>query len=164
MAAQHKQVRAAWYRQEKRLSVTAPTAPTVDPAADRPVALARLAELTGLDAGIPQATRTRLLEPSVEAPVTIVVWHGFATRPPSSSRWPNGLRDASYVLLPRMPHHGLPDLLNRELASLTEAELVGHVDTTDGILTAGLGDEVWVARPVGRRHHGGLGGNRLDPR
>ncbi len=143
MAAQHKQVRAAWYR--RRLSVTAPTAPTVDPAADRPTALARLAELTGLDAGIPQATRTRLLEPSVEAPVTIVVWHGFTNAPSQFIAVAERLRDAGYrVLLPRMPHHGLPDLLNRELASLTEAELVGHVDTCIDI-AAGLGDEVWVA-------------------
>lgn len=143
MAAQHKRVRAAWYR--RRLSVTAPTAPTVDPAADRPAALARLAELTGLDAGIPQATRTRLLEPSVEAPVTIVVWHGFTNAPSQFIAVAERLRDAGYrVLLPRMPHHGLPDLLNRELASLTEAELVGHVDTCIDI-AAGLGDEVWVA-------------------
>lgn len=142
MAAKRKQVDPAWYR--RRLRVAAPTATTVDPAADRPAALARLAELTGLDTGIPEATQTRLLEPSTEASVTIVIWHGFTNAPSQFLAVAEQLRDAGYrVLLPRMPHHGLPDLLNRELASLTEAELVAQVDTCIDI-AAGFGDEVWV--------------------
>ena len=44
MAARPAPPRPAWYR--RRLSVAAPTAPTIDPAADRAAALARLAELT----------------------------------------------------------------------------------------------------------------------
>lgn len=142
MAAEHKRVRPAWYR--RRLSVAAPTASTVDPSADRTAALDRLTELTGLDAGIPEATRTRLLEPHPDAPVTIVIWHGFTNAPSQFVAVAEQLRDAGYrVLLPRMPRHGLADLRNRELASLTEAELITQVDTCIDI-AAGLGDEVWV--------------------
>lgn len=142
MAARPAPPRPAWYR--RRLSVAAPTAPTIDPAADRAAALARLAELTALDAGVPESTSTRLLEPSPDAPVTIVIWHGFTNAPSQFTAVGELLRDAGYrVLLPRMPHHGLPDLLNRELAGLTEAELVRQVDACIDI-AAGLGDEVWV--------------------
>lgn len=142
MVARPDPTRPAWYR--RRLSVAAPTAPVIDPAADRAAALARLAELTALDAGIPESTGTRLLEPSADAPVTIVIWHGFTNAPSQFAAVGELLREAGYrVLLPRMPHHGLPDLLNRELAGLTEAELVGQVDTCVDI-AAGLGDEVWV--------------------
>ena len=52
--------------------------------------------LTGLDAGIPQATRTRLLEPSVEAPVTIVVWYGFTNAPSQFIAVAERLRDAMH--------------------------------------------------------------------
>lgn len=142
MVAQHAQQRPAWYR--RRLTVAAPAAPTTDPTTDRAAALARLAELTGADTAIPDATSTQLFEPSPDAPVTIVIWHGFTNAPSQFVAVAEQLRDSGYrVLLPRMPRHGLPDLRNRQLASLTDAELVAQVDTCVDI-AAGLGDEVWV--------------------
>ncbi len=142
MADKPVEQRPAWYR--RRLSVAAPAASRIDPTAGRAAALARLAELTAADAGIPEATHTRLFEPGPDAPVTIVIWHGFTNAPSQFVAVAEQLRDAGYrVLLPRMPRHGLPDLLNRELAKLTDAELVGQVDTCVDI-AAGLGDEVWV--------------------
>lgn len=142
MAPERAASRPAWYR--RRLSVAAPATTSVDPAADRAAALDRLDGLTGRDEGIPESTRTRLLEPDGPAPVTIVVWHGFTNAPAQFLAVAEVLRDAGYrVLLPRMPHHGLPDLLNRELTTLTDAELVEQVDTCIDI-AAGLGDEVWV--------------------
>jgi dienelactone hydrolase len=143
MAAEREQMRPAWYR--RRLAVAAPTASRVDPAADRAAALARLAELSAADAGISEMTSTRLLEPAGgAASVTIVIWHGFTNAPSQFLAVGELLRDAGYrVLLPRMPRHGLADLLNRELATLTEAELVGQVDACIDI-AAGLGDDVWV--------------------
>lgn len=142
MAADQTPLRPVWYR--RRLSVAAPATTSVDPAGDRAAALERFAELAGRDEGIPESTRTRLLEPDGPAPVTIVVWHGFTNAPAQFVAVAEGLRDAGYrVLLPRMPRHGLPDLLNRELTTLTDAELVEQVDTCIDI-AAGLGDEVWV--------------------
>ncbi len=142
MVAERPRTRRAWYR--RRLAVAAPTAPSIDPATDRRAALAKLAELTAADAELPEATRSRLLEPDAAALVTIVIWHGFTNAPSQFAAVGETLRDAGYrVLLPRMPHHGLPDLLNRELSTLTEAELVAHADACIDI-AAGLGEEVWV--------------------
>ncbi len=142
MTAGSTRKRPAWYR--RRLRVAAPATATAAPASDREAALARLAELTEADAAIPEATSTQLFEPSPDASVTIVIWHGFTNAPSQFAAVAEQLRDAGYrVLLPRMPRHGLPDLRNRELASLTDAELVAQVDTCIDI-AAGLGDEVWV--------------------
>ncbi len=142
MPADRNPARPAWYR--RRLSLAAPSASAADPAADRAAALARLDVLTARDEGVPEMTRTRLLEPDGPAPVTIVIWHGFTNAPAQFVAVGERLRDAGYrVLLPRMPHHGLADVLNRELTELTEAELVEQVDTCIDIAD-GLGDEVWV--------------------
>ncbi|MFT4294461.1 MAG: alpha/beta fold hydrolase [Micropruina sp.] len=130
-----------WYR---RLTVAPPSTSSADPAADREAALVRFAELAAADEGIPDATRSRLLEPDGPAPVTIVIWHGFTNAPSQFVPVAESLRASGYrVLLPRMPHHGLPDRLTRDLAQLTEAELVAQVDTCIDI-AAGLGDQVWV--------------------
>ena len=39
-----------------------------------------------------------------------------------------------------MPYHGLADVLNRELAKLTSADLVGHAEAVIDI-AAGFGDD-----------------------
>lgn len=136
--------RTAWFR--RRLSVPAPRVPAPDPPHERDAAMRRLDELFALDDGadIPEMTRTRLLEPEVGTSTTIVIWHGFTNAPSQFVAVGERLRDAGYrVLLPRMPHHGQADLLNRDLKNLTEAELVAHVNTCIDI-AAGLGRRVWV--------------------
>ncbi|MFT4217295.1 MAG: alpha/beta fold hydrolase [Micropruina sp.] len=143
MRADRGRARPAWYR--RRLRLAPPASGVPDPTVDRAEALAKLAALIAADAGIPEMTRTRLLEPDATASVTIVIWHGFTNAPSQFVAVGERLRDAGYrVLLPRMPRHGLPDLLTRELAGLTQAELVTQVDDCIDI-AAGLGDEVWVA-------------------
>ncbi len=73
-----------------------------------------------------------------------MIWHGFTNAPSQFVAVAELLRELGYrVLLPRIPRHGLPDLLNRDLAKLTQQELVAHVDTCIDI-AAGLGDRVWV--------------------
>ncbi|MBK8445713.1 MAG: alpha/beta fold hydrolase [Micropruina sp.] len=134
--------RPAWYR--RRLSITPPPTPSVDPAPGRAAALARLAELQQLDADIPEGTRTRFFEPDETARVTLVIWHGFTNAPSQFVAVAEQLCEAGYrVLLPRMPHHGQADLLNRDLSNLTQDELVTHTTTCIDIAT-GLGESVWV--------------------
>jgi carboxylesterase len=120
-----------------------PTDPA-DPAADRAAALARYAALVAADEAVPDATRSRLFEPDGPATATIVLWHGFTNAPSQFVAVGEQLRDAGFrVLLPRMPYHGLPDVMNRELARLTAQELVAQVQACTDI-AAGFGDPVWV--------------------
>ena len=137
--------RAAWFRRLLPVeppigsgSVAAPGAFGSEPA------LARLAQLEGLDPGIPEATRARLYEPDGGAEISIVLWHGFTNAPSQFGEVAQNLRTLGYrVLVPRMPYHGEADLLNRELAKLTVADLVEQVDTCVDI-ASGLGSKVWV--------------------
>lgn len=134
--------RPAWYRRLIRISPPPPSTP--DPTADRTQALARLAELRAADAGIPEITSTRLVEPAHPAVATLVIWHGFTNAPSQFGAVAEALGELGYrVLVPRTPHHGLPDVLNRDLDKLTDAELVEHVDTCIDI-AVGFGDPVWV--------------------
>jgi carboxylesterase len=114
------------------------------PAAGPDEARARFARLAALDAGIPEATRSVLLEPDGDARATLVVWHGFTNAPSQFVPVAERLRDAGHrVLLPRMPHHGQADVLTRDLATLTDGELVDHVnDCLD--IAAGFGEPVWA--------------------
>lgn len=132
----------AWYR--RMLPLPGSPAANPVPATDRDAALDRFAALTALDEGIPEATRTRLFEPDDEASATLVIWHGFTNAPIQFVAVAEHLRDAGYrVLLPRMPHHGLADVLTRELARLTVDELTEQVDACVDI-AAGFGAPVWV--------------------
>ncbi len=134
---------AAWFR---RL-IPIPAAPRARPrpAAGRVEALERLATLAAADAAIPEATRSRFLEPSGQALATIVIWHGFTNAPSQFHAVAEQLCAAGYrVLLPRMPYHGLPDVLNRELSQLTPGQLSDQVDQCIDIAAA-FGDPVWVA-------------------
>lgn len=127
------------------LSIPKPPMPAPRPAASREEAMERLAGLQALDHdGISPETRTRLFEPDHDTDTTIVIWHGFTNAPTQFVEISERLRQAGHrVLLPRMPRHGIADLLNRELAHLTAEELVEHTDTCIDI-AAGLGKRVWV--------------------
>lgn len=132
----------AWFR--RLLPIPAPPEPSPDPAGDRSTALAKLAALAAADADIPEITRTRFVEPDGDALATVVVWHGFTNAPSQFAAVAEELGRRGYrVLVPRTPHHGLPDVLNRDLNELTDAELVAHVDTCIDI-AAGFGAPVWV--------------------
>jgi len=131
-----------WFR--RILSVPAPPAGVADPAPDPERARERLDALMALDADIPEMTRTRFFEPSAPAKATIVIWHGFTNAPSQFAAVAEALAGLGYrVLVPRMPYHGLADVLNRELAKLTSADLVAHSEAVIDV-AAGFGDEVWV--------------------
>jgi carboxylesterase len=131
-----------WFR--RLMTVPAPPQGVADPAADRHRALQRLEALMALDADIPEMTRTRFFESSGPARATVVLWHGFTNAPSQFAAVGEALAGLGYrVLLPRMPYHGLADVLNRELAKLTSADLVSHAESVIDI-AAGFGDPVWV--------------------
>lgn len=142
MTAVHTAPEQAWFR--RMMPISPMPAATTHPSSSSEEAMARYAELSALDDGIPEATRTRLCEPDGAALATIVIWHGFTNAPSQFVKVAEGLRTAGYrVLLPRMPHHGQADVLNRDLAHLTEVELVDQVHTCVDIAT-GFGAPVWV--------------------
>jgi carboxylesterase len=133
----------AWFR--RLLSISAPPASVADPASGPSQARERLLALQALDVTLPDATHTYFVEPSGEAVATLVIWHGFTNAPSQFTAVADALADAGLrVLVPRMPYHGLADVLNRELAELTMADLVTHADAVVDI-ASGFGDPVWVA-------------------
>jgi carboxylesterase len=134
--------RPAWFRRLMR--ITPPPSPGSSPTGDAAAARARFAALAARDTGIPEATRSRLFEPEGDALANIVIWHGFTNAPSQFVAVGEALKARGYrVLLPRMPYHGEADVLNRDLAQLTDAELVAHVDDAIDILT-GFDGPVWV--------------------
>ena len=131
-----------WFR--RLLSVPKPPVGVASPTVDPEQARERLDALMALDADIPEMTRTRFYEPSGTARATLVVWHGFTNAPSQFAAVGEALAGLGYrVLVPRMPYHGLANVLNRELTKLTPADLVNHVETVIDI-AAGFGDPVWV--------------------
>ena len=137
--------RPAWFRRLLRVEPPVGQRSVAAVGAFGPEAsLARLAQLEGLDSGIPEATRTRLYEPDGGAEISIVMWHGFTNAPSQFGEVAESLRSLGYrVLVPRMPYHGEADLLNRELAKLTITDLVEQVEACVDI-ASGLGSKVWV--------------------
>jgi pimeloyl-ACP methyl ester carboxylesterase len=118
--------------------------PEPTPASSPDEARVRVQGIVAAEFDVPEATRSRLLEPDGAAAATIVIWHGFTNAPSQFAKVGEALRADGYrVLLPRMPHHGQADLLTRDLANLTDAELVGQVNTCIDIAT-GFGDPVWA--------------------
>ncbi len=133
---------SVWFRRWLRLGPTPrrPPRPAPDPASAR----SRFAELAALDAGVPEATRSRLFEPDGESSATLVIWHGFTNAPSQFAAVGEQLRSHGYrVLIPRMPFHGEADVLTRDLAKLTPELLVDHIGSVIDI-AAGFGDPIWV--------------------
>lgn len=151
----------AWYR--RLLAIAAPPASAPDPASGPEQARERLEALQALDAAVPEATRTYFVEPSGSPRATVVVWHGFTNAPSqfvavADELAGHGLR----VLVPRMPYHGLPDVLNRELGALTMEDLVKHADAVVDT-AAGFGDPVWaVGLSAGGTVAGWVAANRPE--
>lgn len=142
MTAEQHPAEQAWFR--KLWPVPPIPRPAPATASSPEEARARMHAVVAGEDGIPEATRSRLLEPDGPAAATIVIWHGFTNAPSQFAEVGESLRVDGYrVLLPRMPHHGQADLLNRDLAKLTEAELVGQVNACIDI-ASGFGDPVWV--------------------
>ncbi len=127
------------------LSISSPPPSQQRPASDREAALARFEELCALDdERVGESTRTRLFEPEGQAIATIVAWHGFTNAPSQFVAVAGALAGLGYrVLVPRQPHQGFTDVLNRSLSELTVAELTAHADACVDI-AAGFGDPVWV--------------------
>lgn len=73
---------------------------------------------------VPPASRTQLITHGYPAERAAVLFHGFTKAPPQFIAFGRLLHEAGYnVLIPRAPHHGLPDLLTDAHARLTTEEL-----------------------------------------
>ena len=142
MTAENKPAQQAWFRKQWPIPPIARPVPA--PATDPAEARTRMQAITAREVDLPEATRSRLLEPDGAAAATIVIWHGFTNAPSQFAEVGEALRAKGYrVLVPRMPHHGHADLLNRDLLNLTDAELVGQVNDCIDI-AVGFGGPVWV--------------------
>lgn len=75
----------------------------------------------------------------------IVLLHGYRNCPGQFQQLGRIFYERGYnVIIPRMPHHGLADVLTAEQAQLTAAELAAHV--TEAVdIAQGLGEQVTVA-------------------
>lgn len=139
---------ALWLLAVAFLGITMPRPDVVParPAHTREDALAQLAELQAADdSHIAGPCATRLLEPDGAPTATIVLWHGFTNCPAQFAEVAEALRARGYrVLLPRIPRHGVADVLTRELTELRPDDLTAHAAAVIDI-AAGFGDPVWVA-------------------
>lgn len=131
---------------------------TPHPARTREEALAALRILEDADGPeVAEPCRTQLLRPQGPPRGTLVILHGFTNSPPQFAEVAEILCGEGYfVLVPRMPHHGLADLVTHDLANLTAEELVtfGHrcIDIAAGLpgpvsvigLSAGASMAAWA--------------------
>lgn len=109
-------------------------------------AMTHFAELQARDTDdlLPEC-RSTLLTHGEQMSRTIVLLHGITNCPAQFAVISQQFYDLGYnVLIPRLPHHGLADPLNTEIAQLTAEELVVAADEAVDIAT-GLGEEVTVA-------------------
>lgn len=88
--------------------------------------------------------RTKMLTHSRPTEKAIVYIHGFTNCPAQFDQLGQQLSYLGYnVFVPRMPHHGLADLLTGDLSYLTAEELVKYADSSVDI-AQGLGEQVTV--------------------
>lgn len=93
---------------------------------------------------IPVASRTQLITHGYPAERAAVLFHGFTNAPPQFTAFGRLLHDAGYnVLIPRAPHHGLPDPLTDAHARLTAEELRETAERALDMAT-GLGGHLTV--------------------
>jgi hypothetical protein len=75
-------------------------------------------------------------------PKSIVIYHGFTNCPKQFAKLGGELFDLGYnVYIPRIPYHGLLDVMNEELPKLTSKDLLETMKNSYEI-AAGLGDKV----------------------
>jgi esterase/lipase len=75
-------------------------------------------------------------------PKSIVIYHGFTNCPKQFAKLGGELFDLGYnVYIPRIPYHGLADVMNDELPNLTSQDLLQTMKNSYEI-AAGLGDKV----------------------
>ena len=129
--------RTAWFR--RLLAVPAPPVGVARPVQDPETARRLLDALMALDADIPEATRTRFFESSGPAKATVVIWHGFTNAPSQFAAVGEALAELGYrVLVPRMPFHGLADVLNRTIRQVKDP-IQANVRGAALLASAGLG-------------------------
>jgi len=86
--------------------------------------------------------QTKLLEHSKKTEKVIVLFHGFTNCPAQFSEFAQKLFNDGYnVYIPRIPHHGLKNVLTEDLQNLTVKELENTISDSISVAT-GLGDKV----------------------
>ena len=85
-----------------------------------------------------------LMDQKKKVEKVVLIYHGFTNCPKQFEILGQQLFDKGYtVYIPRMPRHGLSNLLTDETAELTTRELVDYSNETVNIAT-GLGDKVEI--------------------
>jgi pimeloyl-ACP methyl ester carboxylesterase len=120
--------------------------PTPRPARDYAEAAARVAALQAHDtAEIKPISRLQFLTHGHRVERAIALFHGYTNSPAQFRQLGQALFERGYnVLIPRLPHHGLPDRLTTRHALLTAEELVELAAESIDI-ALGLGERVTVA-------------------
>jgi carboxylesterase len=117
------------------------------PAAGYEEAESRIARIIATDqaASLYPGCASRFLSHGQKTARAIVLLHGYRNCPKQYQQLGETLFASGYnVLIPRMPHMGLADVMTGEQANLTADELAAY--TTEAVdIAQGLGDEVIVA-------------------
>jgi len=117
------------------------------PAAGYEEAESRIARLLATDEAAPlyPGCASRFLGHGRKVERAIVLLHGYRNCPKQYQQLAASLFEAGYnVLIPRMPHMGLADVMTADQANLRADELAAY--TTEAVdIAQGLGDEVTVA-------------------
>jgi carboxylesterase len=135
------------------------------PARSYDEALIRLKNLQARDEGLAlyPGCESQFMTHGQRAERVIVLLHGYRNCPAQFYRLGSIFFEQGYnVIIPRMPHHGLADVLSPDQAQLTADELVAHV--TEAVdIARGLGERVTVAgMSTGGVMAGWVAQNRTD--
>lgn len=110
-------------------------------------AITRLEALQAQDQGLAlfPGCETQVMIHSQQVEQVLVLLHGYRNCPAQFAQVGTIFYEQGYhVIIPRLPHHGLADVLSTDQANLTAAELVAHI-TEAADIAQGLGEHVTVA-------------------
>ena len=110
-----------------------------------PVALERARALQRRDGPeVNGVCRTVLLDHGQRTERAAVLLHGLTNCPAQFAAFGAQLHDRGYnVLIPRLPHHGLADRMNRDQARITASDLKTFAEEA-AVIGAGLGERLTV--------------------
>jgi carboxylesterase len=93
---------------------------------------------------VPPASCTQLMTYGGQTERSVVLMHGESSSPPQFIKLGQSFYNRGYnVLIPRMPHHGLPDRMTTQQSQLTTSDLL--IFANDAVDVAhGLGNRVTV--------------------
>ncbi|MGV3491074.1 MAG: alpha/beta hydrolase [Devosia sp.] len=120
--------------------------PAVQPATTYEAALALFAEVQATEAKLPlnPVCKSALRTHGQKVAKVVVFYHGLTNCPAQGVELADQLFAQGYnVYMPRLPEHGMQDVMTEALSQLTAEQMVATDDTSVAI-ASGLGDEVLV--------------------